>query len=123
MSNRRLCRFHRACCAILTCLLILPAVLTLTSSAQTGEKAEKASRKLIYKVDPDYPWDLKRAHIGGVVRMVVIVTPRGTIDSISVIGGNPVLVETAQRAVKKWQYAPADTESIIHVNVNFDPTR
>lgn len=123
MSNRGLCGFHRACCAIMICLPILPAVLTLTSYAQTGDRAEKASRKLIYKVDPDYPWDLKRAHIGGVVRMVVIVTPRGTIDSISVIGGNPVLVETAQRAVKKWQYAPADSESIIHVNVNFDPTR
>ena len=117
MSSRILCGFQRSCCAILTAC----SVLTIASHAQTDEKPEKATRKLIYKVDPDYPWDLKRAHVGGVVRMIVIVTPRGTVDSISVIGGNPVLVDTAQRAIKKWKYAPADSESIIHVNVDFDP--
>lgn len=117
MSSRILCGFQRSCCAILTAC----SVLTIASHAQTDEKPEKATRKLIYKVDPEYPWDLKRAHIGGVVRMIVIVTPRGTVDSISVIGGNPVLVDTAQRAIKKWKYAPADSESIIHVNVDFDP--
>lgn len=119
MSKRKLCRFRRAFCSTLACALILPALFLSSSQAQTGEK----SRKLIYKVDPDYPWDLKRAHIGGIVRMIVIVTPRGSVDSISVIGGNPVLVDTAQRAVKKWKYAPADSESIIHVSVDFDPAR
>ncbi len=119
MLNRRLRKF-RACFAMSVCLVILPTLLASTLHAQN---AEKSPRKLIYKVDPEYPWDLKRAHIGGVVRMVVVVTPRGTIDSISVIGGNPVLVETALRAVKRWKYAPADSESIIHVNVNFDPAR
>jgi TonB family protein len=123
MSNRRLCRFHHACSAILACALILPTLVTSSSHAQTAEQAGKPGRKLIYKVDPDYPWDLKRAHIGGVVRMIVIVTPRGTIDSVSVVGGNPVLVETALRAVKRWKYSPADSESIIHVNVDFNPAR
>lgn len=99
---------------------MVPFLLAHPSHAQTSE-SDRPGRKLVYKVDPDYPWDLKRAHIGGVVRMVVIVNPRGSVDSISVIGGNPVLVETAQRAVKRWKYAPADSESIIHVNVDFNP--
>ncbi len=119
MSNRWLCRFPRAFYSILAVALLFPAFFISSSRAQTAEK----SRKLIYKVDPDYPWDLKRAHIGGVVRMIVIVTPRGTVDSISVIGGNPVLVDTAQRAIKKWKYAPADSETILHINVDFDPAR
>jgi len=122
MSNRRLCRFRRAFSAILVFAVILPVFFTSASSAQTDDRSGKPGRKLVYKVDPDYPWDLKRAHIGGIVRMVVIVNPHGAVDSISVIGGNPVLVETAQRAVKKWKYAPTDSESIIHVNVDFDPT-
>jgi TonB family protein len=122
MLNRRLHRFRQSCSVFVACL-ILPALLTPALHAQNNERTEKSARKLIFKTEPEYPWDLKRAHIGGVVRMVVVVTPRGTIDSISVIGGNPVLVETAVRAVKKWKYASADSESIVHVNVDFDPAR
>lgn len=122
MSNRNLCRFRRPFSAIWVSVLILPLLLVFTSQAQNGEKAENSGRKLVYKVDPEYPWDLKRAHIGGVVRMILIVNPRGAVDSISIIGGNPVLVDTAQRAVKRWKYSPADSESIIHVNVEFNPS-
>lgn len=122
MSSPKLRAFRYACSVVLACLMILPALFPTELRAQNNESAGKP-RKLIYRVDPDYPWDLKRAHIGGMVRMIVIVTPRGTIDSISVIGGNPVLVETALRAVKRWKYTPADSESIIHVSVDFDPAR
>jgi len=52
---------------------------------------------------------------------MVVVKPTGAVDSISVIGGNPVLVETTTRAVKKWKYAPADDESTVQVNVDFNP--
>jgi TonB family protein len=88
--------------------------------AQTNtDKA--APRKLIYKVDPPYPWDLKRAYIGGTVRLDVMVTPRGNVESISVVGGNPILADVAARTVKKWQYAPADSATKLRVNVEFDP--
>lgn len=75
---------------------------------------------MVYRVDPEYPWDLKRAHIGGIVRMDIVVSPRGTVDTISVIGGNPILTETAIKAVKRWKYVPADSESILRVNVEFN---
>lgn len=122
MLSRRPRKVRRACFVMLACLVTLTTLLASALHAQSSEAAERPGRKLIYKVDPAYPWDLKRAHIGGVVRLVVVVTPRGTIDNISVIGGNPVLVETALRAVKKWKYAPADAETIVHVNVDFDPS-
>ena len=83
---------------------------------------EKApQRKLIHKVDPPYPWDLKRAYIGGTVRLDVIVTPRGNVEGVSIIGGNPILADVAARTVKKWQYAPAETATKIRINVEFDP--
>jgi TonB family protein len=115
----------RRACAVLgfAVLACLPPLLIPALHAQKTEKTEKPTRKLIYKVDPEYPWDLKRAHIGGLVRMSIVVTPRGTVDTISVIGGNPILVETALRAVKRWKYAPADSETTVHVNVDFDPSR
>ena len=109
--------------AVFVYLLILPAVFTRTLCAQNNEKADKPSRRLVSKVDPDYPWDLKRSRIGGTVRLMVVVKPTGAVDSVSVLGGNPVLVETATRAVKRWKYAPAADESTILVNMVFDPDR
>jgi TonB family protein len=100
---------------------VVVAALQPVASAQKSEKA--ITRKLVYRVTPDYPWDLKRAHIGGTVRMDVVVSPHGSVDTISVIGGNPILTETAVKAVKKWKYAPADSESIVRINVDFDPNR
>jgi TonB family protein len=102
-------------------VLIFSTFFTPPAHAQ-NDKTDKTSRKLIYKVDPEYPWDLKRAHIGGMVRMDVLVSARGSVDNISVIGGNPVLVETAVRAVRKWKYASADGQTVVQVNVNFDPS-
>jgi len=78
-------------------------------------------RKLIHKVDPPYPWDLKRAYIGGTVRLDILVTARGNVESVSVVGGNPILADVAARTVKKWQYAPADAATKVRVNVEFDP--
>src|ERR1043166_7211871 len=76
-------------------------------------------RKLIHKVDPPYPWDLKRAYIGGTARLDVTVTPRGNVENVSVIGGNPILADVAARTVKKWQYAPAEAATKLRINVEF----
>lgn len=70
---------------------------------------------------PAYPSDLKRASIGGLVRLDIVVSSKGTVEDISVIGGNPILAESASRAVKKWKYVPADAQTTIRVNVVFDP--
>jgi hypothetical protein len=43
------------------------------------------------------------------------------VDSVVPVGGNPVLVEAASAAVKRWKYAPADTETKTQVEFTFDP--
>ena len=105
---------------VVICLSLLTASVNPDLHAQ---KIEKADRKLIRKVMPDYPWDLKRAYIGGMVRLDVVVSPAGSVDTISVVGGNPILAECAVKAVKKWKYTPADSETNVRVNVAFDPHR
>jgi outer membrane biosynthesis protein TonB len=50
-----------------------------------------------------------------------MVTPRGNVESVSVVGGNPILADVAARTVKKWQYAPADAATKLRINVEFDP--
>ena len=104
--------------ALVIGLFFLSASISPTLHAQ---KIENAGRKLIRKVVPDYPWDLKRAAIGGMVRLDVVVSPDGSVNNVLVVGGNPILAECAMKAVKKWKYTPADRETNVRVNVAFDP--
>jgi TonB family protein len=108
-----------ACWLFLFCLFLLPS-----SPSAYAQKAENnlSSRKLIAQVDADYPLDLKRAYIGGVVRLDIVVNPHGSVDSVHIAGGNPILAECAAKAVKHWRYTPAASSSNIRVNLHFDPT-
>jgi len=105
---------------VIICLSFLTASLNPQLHAQ---KVEKVERKLLRTVTPDYPWDLKRASIGGMVRLDVVVSPSGSVNTVLVVGGNPVLAECAIKAVKKWKYTPAEAETNVRVNVSFDPRR
>ena len=116
--NRCATRPSQAFRNIVISLSFLTASISPTLHAQRIEKAE---RKLIRKVAPDYPWDLKRASIGGMVRLDVVVSPGGSVNTVLVVGGNPILAECAIKAVKKWKYTPADAETNVRVNVSFDP--
>lgn len=100
------------CCIGLTTVLI-PA----------WAQKDKNPRKLVYKESPGYPLTLREAHIGGVVRLEIVISAKGNVDSVSPLGGNPVLVEAASAAVRKWKYAPADSETKTQVEFTFDPKR
>ncbi|HMC74977.1 MAG TPA: energy transducer TonB [Terriglobales bacterium] len=101
------------CAVILSGLVLLAVPL----QAQQGE----ASRKLLRRVEPRYPDDLKRHDIGGVVRLSIEISPQGAVHKISPIGGNPILVESAMTAVKQWKYAPADSTQTLEVKIDFIP--
>lgn len=104
----------------LACLSML--VLAFASLAP-AQQASKAERKLITRVEPEYPPVLKVRQIGGTVRLEVIITPKGTVKSASLLGGNPILAESAITAVKKWIYAPADAATTTEVSLEFNPYR
>jgi TonB family protein len=108
------------CCLFLACLV----ALQLSSPLAHAQKAEDSlsPRKLIAQVDADYPPDLKRAYIGGIVRLDIVVNAHGSVDSVRIAGGNPILAECAVKAVKHWKYSPAASATNIRVNLHFDPT-
>jgi TonB family protein len=80
-------------------------------------------RKVVARVEPDYPDTLKRLYIGGVVRVQVEVEPSGTVKSTSLLGGNPVLGQSAMKAIKQWKFVPASTVETLTVRYEFDPHR
>ena len=83
-------------------------------------RAQEAERKIVKKVEAEYPSILKRRGIGGTVRLKVIVRPDGAVKDVQVLGGNPALADAAEKAVRQWRFAPGG-ESTITVAVSFDP--
>ncbi len=95
----------------LLCLLCTGALLS----------QDIASRKILKKVAAQYPAILKQRGIGGVVKLRVFVNPNGSVRDSTVVGGNPILANCAQKAVKQWLFAPDNSESEVEVSIVFDP--
>jgi TonB family protein len=100
-------------------MLLLIAFCAVGLQAQKSEKV--VVRRLLVKTSPDYPWDLRRSHIGGIVRLNLVIAPNGNVDRVTILGGNPILADTASKAAKQWKYAPAESETSQQVEVRFDP--
>ncbi len=78
-------------------------------------------RKVLKKVAAQYPAILKQRGIGGVVKLRVLINPNGTVKDSVVVGGNPILANCAQKAVKQWLFTPGTAESDMEVAIVFDP--
>lgn len=83
--------------------------------------AQDSARKVLKKVPVGYPALLKSKGIGGVVRLKVFVKPDGTVRDSEVLGGNPILAESAQKSVMQWKFSPASSETALELSVTFDP--
>ncbi len=106
----------RRCLAYVLLLAMLVAFTITTASAQDGRKTK-------VKVDPVYPELARRLQLGGVVKIEVVIAPAGTVKSTKVVGGNPVLVEAALNALRKWKYESGPEESHEIVEFHFNPTQ
>ena len=79
------------------------------------------TRKAKTKVSPAYPELARRMNITGTVKVLVVVAPNGSLKDTKIVGGNPLLVNAAMDALKKWKFEPADTESSGTVEFKFQP--
>jgi protein TonB len=87
----------------------------------TGQVEGRAARKAIDKVAPVYPQLAKRTHIRGMVKLEIVVRPNGSVKSAKVLGGSPVLIESATDAVGKWKFEAASEETTETVQLVFEP--
>ena len=97
--------------------LLLAGLLSWAAAGQ----AQDSGRKVVKKVPVAYPSILKSKGIGGVVRLKVFVKPDGTVRDSEVLGGNPILAESAQKSVMQWKFSPASSETTLELSVTFDP--
>jgi TonB family protein len=107
---------------VLWLLFCLPISCFFAPTAH-AQQDSKTDRKLVTRVEPDYPPVLKMRQIGGTVRIQITITPKGAVENPKVLGGNPILGESAVAAVKKWKYASAETSTTTTVSLEFNPYR
>jgi len=82
------------------------------------------SAKLLRQAKPVYPPLAKQARITGVVRLEAVIGRNGTIESLRVMSGPPLLVQAALEAVRQWVYQPTllngdPVEVLTQIEVNF----
>ena len=69
-----------------------------------SEGVEEA--QLISRVEPRYPPLAMQIHLEGTVRLHAIISREGSISSLEVVSGHPLLVQAALDAVRQWRYHP-----------------
>jgi TonB family protein len=107
--------------ALISCSLSL---LTFNLASFAAAEANGTSdRKVVARVEPEYPETLKRLYVGGVVRIEVVVNAQGKVESAQLLGGNPILGQSAIKAVKQWKYTQGSTREKLIVRLEFDPHR
>src|SRR5579871_2675780 len=79
----------------------------------------ESTRKVVSRPDPAYPALARRMGISGTVRIEATVAPNGIVKSASVIGGHPLLAQSAVDAVRKCKWEPASHETKEVVVLNF----
>ncbi len=68
--------------------------------------ADLADAHVSHRVAAWYPTKARHAHIKGKVVLNANVATDGSVQSVDVVSGNPMLQLAAQEAVKQWQYQP-----------------
>jgi TonB family protein len=103
-------------------ILLVSILIGTTWVSPAGAQTAKG-RKVITRIEPEYPETLKHLYIGGVVRIQAVVSPNGTVESTRLLGGNPILGQAAMKAVKQWKYSNANSQEELEVKVEFNPHR
>ena len=105
-------RFSFWLAALLLCSLIIP------SAAQT-QPDSVSKRRLVERSAPAYPTLARNMALQGIVRVEAVVSPDGSVKSVEVRGGHPVLAQAAVNAVRKWRWEPTSHESREPVELKF----
>ncbi len=116
-------QLHRAMTSFFIAGMLAIVVCGSAKPLASQTQPNAVERKIVTRVEAEYPETLKRLYIGGVVRVEVVVGANGTVQTTELLGGNPILGQSAMKAIKQWKYAPAGAKEKLVVQLEFDPHR
>lgn len=103
--------------------IVLLGMVSLSASYPVPAAAQdEINRKIKVKIPPTYPELARRINLRGSVKLLVVVLPNGNVKDTKVMGGNPILVNAAVDALKKWKFEPAPDESSGTIEFKFEPS-
>jgi len=100
-------------------LVALILLLLIPTASLFGETPAKNGRKVVVRVEPEFPDFFRNGHFQGRVVAEATVLPNGNVSSVDVKAGNPMFAEFASKALMKWKYAPAPEKTVEQVTFNF----
>jgi protein TonB len=106
---------------IAVALFVLSSILLFAPGHPSAQESSEAARKVAVKVTPQYPAVAHSLRLQGTVRIEVVVAPNGSVKSLEVKGGHPMLADAAQNAVRQWKWEPAPHETHEAVEMKFTP--
>jgi TonB family protein len=102
---------------VVACCLVFIVSATHVALAQEGSES---ARKVVHRVTPTYPDLARRMSITGSVKLEVTVAANGSPKNPKVVGGHPLLVQSAIDAINEWRWAPGQ-ETKEFVEFKFSP--
>ena len=113
-------KIQRHWCARLL-LLATCSLILLPFPCLLAQQDSTAKRKLVEHTKAAYPPMARNLALEGVVKVDALVAPDGTVKSLDVKGGHPVLAQAAVNTVRRWRWEPAARETHELVEVKFSP--
>lgn len=107
-------------------LFALIALFVSTPSSTSGQSTTTDSaqstatkRKVNHRIVPDYPPVARQMNITGKVKIEATVEPDGHVKSTHAVGGSPLLIQAAERALKDWKFEPGPKETTEVIEFDF----
>jgi TonB family protein len=71
---------------------------------------DEALKAVTSRTKAEYSVIARQLKLSGSVSLDVVIAEDGTVESVSVVKGNPVLAKSAVEAVKQWRFVPFKSE-------------
>jgi outer membrane biosynthesis protein TonB len=96
------------------------------ASEPSNRNTSYSEATLIQRSEPFYPTELRKKHVGGLVKFNATIGTDGVARGLQLISGDSRLAQAAQKAISRWRYIPAvsggsPVESHIVIVLNFQP--
>jgi TonB family protein len=97
---------HETRVSVLLFFVLASVRLTALQGSIAEVPAATATVNIQKKIEPEYPALAKAARLQGTAVLKATISQDGSVSSVLVVSGPPMLIAAAVNAVKQWRYKP-----------------
>ena len=105
--------------------LTLICVSCLLAEEVKRVSSDEAMKAVTSKTKPEYDIIARKLKLSGSVSLDVTIAENGTVETVVVVNGNPILARLATTAMKRWKFTPFKSDGkaikvIAEIGVKFN---